>query len=131
MPEGARRLEKQCDASIQPARAKPARIQEHVRFELHPAGAFSSSEALGHSSLEMTRRYANLQAEDLQALYPKVSLPTPPVNYHFQHDSRRGAGNRCGRHQLRSVQRRRIPRSTTLTKTAFLVRSTTSLVVMR
>jgi integrase/recombinase XerD len=35
---------------------------------------FHLQKALGHSSLDMTRRYASLQTEDLQALHPKVSL---------------------------------------------------------
>jgi site-specific recombinase XerD len=29
---------------------------------------------LGHSSLEMTRRYANLMTEDLQAVHQQISL---------------------------------------------------------
>ena len=29
---------------------------------------------LGHSTLEMTRRYANLTTEDLQAVHQKISL---------------------------------------------------------
>ena len=29
---------------------------------------------LGHSTLEMTRRYANLLTEDLQAVHQKISL---------------------------------------------------------
>jgi integrase/recombinase XerD len=29
---------------------------------------------LGHSSLEMTRRYANLMTEDLQAVHQRLSL---------------------------------------------------------
>jgi integrase/recombinase XerD len=40
---------------------------------------FHLQKALGHSSLEMTRRYASLQTEDLQALHPRVSLLTPRV----------------------------------------------------
>jgi integrase/recombinase XerD len=38
---------------------------------------FHLQKALGHSSLEMTRRYASLQTEDLQALHPRVSLLMP------------------------------------------------------
>jgi integrase/recombinase XerD len=30
--------------------------------------------SLGHSTLEMTRRYANLNTEDLQAVHPRISL---------------------------------------------------------
>ncbi len=39
---------------------RPARI--------HP------QKVLGHSTLEMTRRYANLMTEDLQAVHERVSL---------------------------------------------------------
>jgi integrase/recombinase XerD len=35
---------------------------------------FHLQKVLGHSSLEMTRRYANLQTEDLQAMHERVSL---------------------------------------------------------
>jgi integrase/recombinase XerD len=35
---------------------------------------FHLQKVLGHSSLEMTRRYANLLTEDLQQMHPKVSL---------------------------------------------------------
>src|SRR5262249_40297932 len=35
---------------------------------------FHLQKVLGHSSLEMTRRYANLMTEDLQAIHQKVSL---------------------------------------------------------
>ncbi len=40
-----------------------------------PAGSvFHLPKVLGHSSLEMTRRYANLVTEDLQAVQERVSL---------------------------------------------------------
>ena len=35
---------------------------------------FHLQKVLGHSSLEMTRRYANLMTEDLQAVHERVSL---------------------------------------------------------
>jgi len=35
---------------------------------------FHLQKVLGHSSLEMTRRYANLMTEDLQAIHERVSL---------------------------------------------------------
>jgi len=35
---------------------------------------FHLQKALGHSSLEMSRRYANLMTEDLQAIHQKISL---------------------------------------------------------
>jgi hypothetical protein len=38
------------------------------------ARLFHLQKVLGHSSLEMTRRYANLTTEDLQAIHERVSL---------------------------------------------------------
>jgi len=35
---------------------------------------FHLQKVLGHSTLEMTRRYANLLTEDLQAIHQRVSL---------------------------------------------------------
>jgi len=35
---------------------------------------FHLQKVLGHSTLEMTRRYANLMTEDLQAMHERVSL---------------------------------------------------------
>jgi integrase/recombinase XerD len=35
---------------------------------------FHLQKVLGHSSLEMTRRYANLMTEDLQEMHERVSL---------------------------------------------------------
>jgi len=35
---------------------------------------FHLQKVLGHSSLEMTRRYANLLTEDLQAIHERISL---------------------------------------------------------
>jgi integrase/recombinase XerD len=35
---------------------------------------FHLQKILGHSTLEMTRRYANLLTEDLQAIHQRVSL---------------------------------------------------------
>jgi hypothetical protein len=36
--------------------------------------AFRHTFAVGHSSLEMTRRYANLLTDDLQAVHQRCSL---------------------------------------------------------
>jgi len=38
---------------------------------------FHLQKVLGHSSLEMTRRYANLMTEDLQKIHQQVSLLSP------------------------------------------------------
>jgi len=35
---------------------------------------FHLQKCLGHNTLEMTRRYANLMTEDLQAVHERVSL---------------------------------------------------------
>lgn len=35
---------------------------------------FHLQKVLGHSSLEMTRRYAHLMTEDLQAVHQQISL---------------------------------------------------------
>jgi len=35
---------------------------------------FHLQKCLGHSSLEMSRRYANLMTEDLQAIHQEISL---------------------------------------------------------
>ncbi len=35
---------------------------------------FHLQKVLGHATLEMTRRYANLLIEDLQAIHQRVSL---------------------------------------------------------
>jgi len=44
-------------------------------FYLRKGGSvFHLQKMLGHSSLEMTRRYANLMTEDLQAVHQKISL---------------------------------------------------------
>jgi integrase/recombinase XerD len=53
-----------------------ARIPAYVRGELPSTWRqhFSSAKVLGHSSLEMTRRYANLLTDDLSAIHERVSL---------------------------------------------------------
>jgi integrase/recombinase XerD len=38
---------------------------------------FHLQKVLGHSTLEMTRRYANLSTEDLSAVHERVSLLSP------------------------------------------------------
>jgi integrase/recombinase XerD len=45
-----------------------------VNYLRRGGSAFHLQKVLGHSSLEMTRRYANLMTEDLQAVHQKISL---------------------------------------------------------
>jgi integrase/recombinase XerD len=45
-----------------------------VNYLRRGGSVFHLQKVLGHSSLEMTRRYANLMTEDLQAVHQKVSL---------------------------------------------------------
>ena len=45
-----------------------------VNYLRRGGSVFHLQKALGHSSLEMTRRYANLMTEDLQKIHQKVSL---------------------------------------------------------
>jgi integrase/recombinase XerD len=58
----------------------PARTQHAFRhtFAIHylrkGGSVFHLQKVLGHSSLEMTRRYANMMTEDLQAVHERVSL---------------------------------------------------------
>jgi integrase/recombinase XerD len=46
-----------------------------VNYLRRSASVFHLQKVLGHSSLDMTRRYANLVTTDLQAVYERVSLP--------------------------------------------------------
>jgi len=51
-------------------------------FANHPQtgredSVFYRQKSLGHSTLEMTRRYANLVTADLQAVHERVSLLRP------------------------------------------------------
>ena len=50
----------------------------HYTFALHylrkGGSVFHLQKVLGHSPLEMTRRYANLMTEDLQAVHEQVPL---------------------------------------------------------
>jgi integrase/recombinase XerD len=48
-----------------------------VNYLRRGRSVFHLQKCLGHSSLEMTRRYANLMTEDLQAVHQKVSLLAP------------------------------------------------------
>ena len=45
-----------------------------VNYSRRGGGVFHLQRVLGHASLEMTRRYANLMTEDLQAIHQRVSL---------------------------------------------------------
>ena len=45
-----------------------------VNYLRRGGGVFHLQRVLGHTSLEMTRRYANLMTEDLQAVHQRVSL---------------------------------------------------------
>jgi integrase/recombinase XerD len=45
-----------------------------VNYLRRGGSVFHLQKVLGHSSLEMTRRYANLMTEDLQAIHQKISL---------------------------------------------------------
>ena len=45
-----------------------------VNYLRRGGSVFHLQKALGHSSLEMTRRYANLNVEDLQKVHEKISL---------------------------------------------------------
>jgi integrase/recombinase XerD len=48
-----------------------------VNYLRRGSSVFHLQKILGHSSLEMTRRYANLLTEDLQAVHQKISLLAP------------------------------------------------------
>lgn len=54
----------------------PPRFPPYLRRQLSAArgSVFHLQKVLGHSSLEMTRRYANLVTTDLQAMHERVSL---------------------------------------------------------
>ena len=45
-----------------------------VNYLRRGGSVFHLQKVLGHSSLDMTRRYANLMTEDLQAVHERVSL---------------------------------------------------------
>ena len=45
-----------------------------VNYLRKGGSVFHLQKVLRHSSLEMTRRYANLMTEDLQAIHQRVSL---------------------------------------------------------
>ena len=45
-----------------------------VNYIRRGGSVFHLQKVLGHSTLEMTRRYANLVTADLQAVHEKVSL---------------------------------------------------------
>jgi integrase/recombinase XerD len=48
-----------------------------VNYLRRGGSVFHLQKVLGHSSLEMTRRYANLVTADLQAVHERVSLLSP------------------------------------------------------
>ena len=45
-----------------------------INYLRRGGSAFHIQKILGHSTLEMTRRYCNLMTEDLQAVHEKLSL---------------------------------------------------------
>jgi hypothetical protein len=47
--------------------------ENHLR---HDGSVFHLQKVLGHTTLEMTRRCANLMTEDLQAVHQRVTLLT-------------------------------------------------------
>jgi integrase/recombinase XerD len=47
-----------------------------VNYLRRGGSVFHLQKVLGHSSLEMTRRYANLATADLQAVHERISLPS-------------------------------------------------------
>jgi integrase/recombinase XerD len=66
-----------CDRlGIEPARSHAPLFQAHIRRELSQARwvCVHLQKVLGHSTLEMTRRYANLVTADLQAVHERISL---------------------------------------------------------
>ena len=48
-----------------------------VNYLRRGGSVFHLQKVLGHSTLEMTRRYANLMTEDLQQMHERVSLLSP------------------------------------------------------
>jgi integrase/recombinase XerD len=63
-----------------------------VRYLIHGGDAFSLQKILGHTPLEMTRKYVNLASGDVKAKHRKFS---PMDNLNFRH-------RRRGRPRLRS-----------------------------
>ena len=60
---------------VSPARTLPAfRHTFAVNYIRRGGSVFHLQKCLGHSTLEMTRRYANLMTADLQAVHERVSL---------------------------------------------------------
>src|ERR1019366_4933104 len=68
-----------------------------VNYLRKGGGVFHLQKMLGHSTLEMTRRYANLMTEDLQAIHQKVSL-LAQVREKME-TAEYNRGNRMTRHQ--------------------------------
>lgn len=58
----------------QKARGRGTRDSGHGREMKPKKGPATRQKVLGHSTLEMTRRCANLMTEDLQAVHERVSL---------------------------------------------------------
>jgi integrase/recombinase XerD len=50
-----------------------------VNYVRRGGSVFHLQKVLGHSSLEMTRRYANLVTSDIQAVHERVSLLSPVI----------------------------------------------------
>ena len=49
-------------------------MESEVDLETDGGSVFHLQKVLGHSTLEMTRRYANLMTEDLLAVHQRLSL---------------------------------------------------------
>jgi hypothetical protein len=55
-------------------RRAQADIVRRGQLSRRGGSVFHLQKVLGHSTLEMTRRYANLMTDDLQAVHQKISL---------------------------------------------------------
>lgn len=73
---GVKRLCKRLGIVAPPRTIHAFRHTFAVNYLRRGGSVFHLQKVLGHSSLEMTRRYANLVTEDLQAVHERVSLLT-------------------------------------------------------
>ena len=70
-----------CPSGLEGAGRKrtPAKVQRAalppyaVRYLIHGGDAFSLQKILGHTSLEMTRKYGNLASEDVKEMHRRLS----------------------------------------------------------